>query len=133
VTIQHTVLAFDRAEESLDAALLPGYLVGTVDYSSTYIGKPALSFPVLSAMDSQICNLLVRKRNTVKARARQSKKYTDNLQENVDVHNVNVRLQLGEKGGKNETFYRISYNITIVMKRNSTGYIGKYLQKHIVN
>jgi hypothetical protein len=48
-------------------------------------------------MDSQTRKTLVRKRAAVKARVTQIKKYIDNLQENVDVHNVNVRLQLLEK------------------------------------
>jgi hypothetical protein len=48
-------------------------------------------------MDSQTCKTLVRKRAAVKARVTQIKEYIDNLHENVDVHNVNVRLQLSEK------------------------------------
>jgi hypothetical protein len=48
-------------------------------------------------MDSQTRKTLVRKRAAVKARVTQIKKYIDNLQENVDVHNVNVRLHLLEK------------------------------------
>ena len=34
----------------------------------------------------------MRKRAAVKARVTQMKKYIDNLQENVDVHNANVKL-----------------------------------------
>jgi hypothetical protein len=48
-------------------------------------------------MDSQTRKTLVRKRAAVKARVTQIKKYIDDLQENVGVHNVNVRLQLLEK------------------------------------
>jgi len=45
-------------------------------------------------MNSQTWKALMRKRAAVKARVIQIKKYFDNLQENVDVHNANVRLQL---------------------------------------
>jgi hypothetical protein len=48
-------------------------------------------------MDFQTCKALVRRRAGVKARVTQIKKYIDTSQENVDVHNVNVRLQLLQK------------------------------------
>ena len=54
-------------------------------------------FPILSTMDSQTCKALVRKRAAVKARMMHIKKYINNLEDSVDVHDVNVRLQLLEK------------------------------------
>jgi len=48
-------------------------------------------------MDSQTCKALVRKRAAVKARMMHIKKYVDRLPETVDMHDVNVRLQLLEK------------------------------------
>ena len=47
-------------------------------------------------MDSQTRKAFLRKRDAVKARMKQIKKYIGSLQENVDVHDVNVRLQLLE-------------------------------------
>jgi hypothetical protein len=48
-------------------------------------------------MNFQTWKALMRKRAAVKARVAQIKKYFDNLQENIDVHNANVRLQFLEK------------------------------------
>jgi len=48
-------------------------------------------------MDSQARKALVRKRAAVKARMTHIKKYVDSLPETVDMHDVNVRLQLLEK------------------------------------
>lgn len=48
-------------------------------------------------MNSQTWKALMRKKAAVKARVTQMKKYFDNLQKNVDVHNANVRLQFLEK------------------------------------
>jgi len=48
-------------------------------------------------MDSQTRKALVRKRAAVKARMTHIKKYIDSLPDTVDVHDVNVRLQLLEK------------------------------------
>ena len=48
-------------------------------------------------MDSQTRKALVRKRAAVKARMTHIKKYVDSLPETVDMHDVNVRLQLLEK------------------------------------
>jgi hypothetical protein len=48
-------------------------------------------------MDSQTRKALVRKRAAIKARMAHIKKYIDRLQDTVDVHDVNVRLQLLEK------------------------------------
>ena len=47
------------------------------------------------------------------------KKYIDSLPDTVDMHDVNVRLQLLEKGGKNTVLYRINWNIMMMMKPNS--------------
>jgi hypothetical protein len=48
-------------------------------------------------MDSQKRKALVRKRAVVKARMRHIKKYIDSLLDTVDMHDINVRLQLLEK------------------------------------
>ena len=48
-------------------------------------------------MDSQTRKALVKKRAAVKARMTHIKKYVDSLPETVDMHEVNVRLQLLEK------------------------------------
>ena len=48
-------------------------------------------------MDSQTRKALVRKRAALKARMAHIKKYVDSLPETVDMHEVNVRLQLLEK------------------------------------
>jgi len=48
-------------------------------------------------MDSQTRKALVRKKAAVKARMTHVKKYIDSLQDSVDMHDVNVRLQLLEK------------------------------------
>jgi len=48
-------------------------------------------------MDSQTRKALVRKRAAVKTRMTHIKKYVDSLPETVDMHDVNVRLQLLEK------------------------------------
>jgi hypothetical protein len=48
-------------------------------------------------MDSQTRKALVRKRTAVKARVRHIKKYIDSLLDTVDMHDINVRLQLLEK------------------------------------
>jgi hypothetical protein len=48
-------------------------------------------------MDSQTHNALVRKQASVKARMTHIKKYIDSLPDTVDMHDVNVRLQLLEK------------------------------------
>jgi len=48
-------------------------------------------------MDTQTRKDLVRKRAAIKAKMTHIKKYTDNLPDTVDMHNVNVRLQLLEK------------------------------------
>jgi hypothetical protein len=48
-------------------------------------------------MDSQTRKALVRKRAAIKARMTHLKKYIDSLQDTVDVHDANVRLQLLEK------------------------------------
>jgi hypothetical protein len=70
-------------------------------------------------MDSQTRKALVRKQAAVKARMTHIKKYIDSLPDTVDVHDVNVRLQLLQKVGKNITLYRISWNIMMMMKRSS--------------
>jgi hypothetical protein len=57
----------------------------------------ALSFPILSTIDSNTCKALVRKRAAVNAIMTHIKKYIDSLQDTVDMHDVNVRLQLLEK------------------------------------
>jgi len=74
--------------------LLLEYVDSTLDCSNTLISKLAVSFPILSTMNSQTWKALMRKRVAVKGRVTQIKKYFDNLQGNVDVHNANVRLQL---------------------------------------
>jgi hypothetical protein len=66
----------------------------------------------------------MRKRVAVKARVTQIKKYFDNLQENVDVHNANFRLQLLEKAWEEWMLYRI-------MMMNELD--RKDLQKHTIN
>jgi hypothetical protein len=48
-------------------------------------------------MDSQTSKALVRKQAAVKARMRHIKKYIDSLLDTVDVHDINVGLQLLEK------------------------------------
>jgi hypothetical protein len=48
-------------------------------------------------MDSKTCKALVRKRAAVKARMTHNKKYIDSLPDTVDMHDINVRLQLLEK------------------------------------
>ena len=48
-------------------------------------------------MDSQTHKALVRKRAAVKARMTHIKKYIDSLLDTIDMHDVNVRLQLLEK------------------------------------
>jgi hypothetical protein len=48
-------------------------------------------------MDCQTRKALVRKRAAVKARMMHIEKYFDSLPETVDMHDVNVRLQLLEK------------------------------------
>ena len=48
-------------------------------------------------MDSQTRKALVRKWAAVKARMTHIKKYIHSLPDTVDVHDVNVRLQLLEK------------------------------------
>ena len=98
--MQHSIAPSDSVssvEDGFHAALLPKYVEGTLDHSSTYIGKLALSFPVLSTMDSLTCKALVRERAALKARMTHIKKYIDTLQDTVDVHDVNVRLQLFDK------------------------------------
>ena len=72
--------------------MLLEYVDGTLDCSNTLINKLAVSFPVLCTVNFQTCKALMRKRAAVKARVTQMKKYIDNLQENVDVHNANVKL-----------------------------------------
>jgi len=47
-------------------------------------------------MDSETRKALVRKRAAVKARMTHIKKYVDSLPETIDMHDVNVRLQLLE-------------------------------------
>jgi hypothetical protein len=69
---------------------------GTLDCSNT-ISNLAVSFPILNTMNSQTWKALMRNRAAVKSRVTQIKKYFDNLQENVDVLNANVRLHLLEK------------------------------------
>jgi hypothetical protein len=63
-------------------------------------------------MDSHTRKEVPRKRPAVKARVTQNKKYFDNLQEYVDVHNVNVRLQLVQKvwEEKNAVQNQLQYN-----------------------
>jgi len=61
------------------------------------MGKKAISLPILSTMDSQTRKALVRKRAAVKAKMTHIKKYIDSLPDAVDMHGVNVRLQLLEK------------------------------------
>jgi len=98
--LQHSIELSDSvssAEDGFQAALLPSYVNGTLDHSSTYIGRLALSFPVLSTMDSLTCKALVRERAAVSARMTHIKKYIDSVQDTVDVHDVNVRLQLYDK------------------------------------
>jgi hypothetical protein len=83
-----------RAEGGLQVAVLPQYANGALDYSSTRIAKWALSSPVLSTMDSQTRKPL-RKRASVKAIMCTVRNiYIDSLQETIDVHDENVRLQL---------------------------------------
>jgi len=48
-------------------------------------------------MNSQTREALVRKRVAVKAKMTHIKKYIDSLPDTVDMHDVNVRLQLLEK------------------------------------
>ena len=48
-------------------------------------------------MDSQTRKALIRKRAAVKAKMTNIKKYIDSLPDIVDMHDVNVRLQLLEK------------------------------------
>jgi hypothetical protein len=48
-------------------------------------------------MDSQTSKALVRKRAAVKTKMTHIKKYIDILPDTVDLHDVNVRLQLLEK------------------------------------
>ena len=48
-------------------------------------------------MDSQARKALVRKRAAVMARMTHIKKYVDSLPETVDMHDLNVRLQLLKK------------------------------------
>jgi len=48
-------------------------------------------------MDSQTHKALVRKLAAVKEKMTHIKKYIDNLPDTVDMHDVNVRLQLLEK------------------------------------
>jgi hypothetical protein len=56
-------------------------------------------------MDSQTRKVLVRKRAKSKPRMTHIKKYIDRLQDTVDVHDVNVTLQLLEKVW--EEFYAV--------------------------
>ena len=48
-------------------------------------------------MNSQTRKALIRKRAAVKAKMSNIKKYIDSLPDTVDMHDVNVRLQLLEK------------------------------------
>jgi hypothetical protein len=57
----------------------------------------ALSLPILSTMDSQTRKALVRKRAAVKAKMTHIRKCINSLPDIVDMHDVNVRLQLLEK------------------------------------
>ena len=98
--MQHSIAPGDSinsAEDGFQAALLPAYIDRTLDHSSTCIGELALSFPILSTLDSLTCKALVRERAAVKARMMHIKKYHDSLQNTVDVNDVNVRLQLFNK------------------------------------
>jgi hypothetical protein len=85
------------AVDGFRAAQLSAYVDGTLDQSSPKIGKLALSLQNLSTMDSQTRKALVRKRAALKARMTHIKKYVDILPDTVDMHDVNVRLQLLEK------------------------------------
>jgi hypothetical protein len=60
---------------------------------AVHFSQLALSFPVLSTMDSQTRKALVRKRAAVNARMTNIKKYLNSLQDTIGVHDVNVRLQ----------------------------------------
>jgi DNA repair ATPase RecN len=63
-------------------------------------------------MNSNTCKTLVRKRAAVNARMTHIKKYIDSLQDTVDMHDVNVRLQLLEKVWKeyNTVQDQLEYN-----------------------
>jgi len=63
-------------------------------------------------MDSQTRKAFVRKQAAVKARMTHIKKYVDSLPETVDMHDVNVRLQLLEKVWEeyNAVQDRLEYN-----------------------
>ena len=80
--------------------LLLEYVGGILDCSNTLIHKLAVSFPIISTMNSQTWMVLMRKRAAVKARVTQIKKCFDNLQENVDVHNAYVRTVTRESMGR---------------------------------
>jgi hypothetical protein len=73
---------------------LPAYVEETLDHSSIYIGKLALSLPILGTIDSQTRKKLVRKRAAIKATMTHIKKYINSLPDAVDIHDENVRLQL---------------------------------------
>ena len=63
-------------------------------------------------MNSQTYRALLRKRAAVKARMTHIKKYIKSLQDTVDVHYVNVRLQLLEKVWEENNIveYQLEYN-----------------------
>jgi hypothetical protein len=70
-------------------------------------------------MDSQARKALVRKRAAVKARMTNIKKYIDSLQDIVDVHDVNVKLQLLEKVWEECNTIQDQLELMTMMKRNS--------------
>jgi hypothetical protein len=67
----------------------------------------AVSFPILTTMDSHRCNVFVRGIATVKVRMTHIRNYVDNLQYTVDVRDV-VRKGVGKIDGI--TLYRITWN-----------------------
>jgi hypothetical protein len=73
-------------------------------------------------MDSQTRKALVRKRAAVKARMTHIKKYIESFPDTVDMHGVNVRLQLLEKAWEEYSAIQdqLEYNDDDEMQQHSS-------------